>query len=717
MAHPSPGSSEERELLLSMYLDGELPQEQRADIEAKLESDPDWQATHRAFTNSEKKLTRAASDGWHDEEFTGKVRDNVKRLPPPNRAELAALDPAVQKAASEGAPEPANTKTAGRARAARSSEPEGGSGLVVKNPLRLAMHLAFMTVALGLFVWKFLLSGAASTANPTAPMDHPTDATAPAASKVIAHLICGKIRTEPADPVDLALKSGQTVFAKEEAALRLEEGGAILLSRGAELRLESPGSLELRAGQALVLHAPQESSEIPLLKVSVAHNGFSVEVTKGAAELALDASGDFTVRAVEGAQGVRGASKLTIVPADQIYESHEETVSADDPRIAAAHWDALLNEASAKVPALKWPALEPLWSQASGAAGHTGLAPFAASFSNTLTGQPLIAWPVGKESTWTPSGPAVAASSREIFVMLTDGKTSQLFGCSSASTTGHPDWQALDEPLNGKSACAPVLTRDLALSVSGTTVRGWNRRTQKRAFQNVLDAEILSLSFAPGQPGLILCGTEKSLIALDLDGKEKWRCKELPGVNVPVSAHGGTLVALANNGNALALDFEGKPRAEGLRIDPYGDLRPPVQVLFKGKPGFRVYTATGNEGSFDAEGHPGNVVSLRSQAAGRWYLGNMLFAAGNKITFPADYSEFTLPVAGDVFALASDGQSVYAVQRHVVTRLRLDAQTKLPVQAAPDTERIAKGDIILGGLTLLPGKILVTTTEGLQFFE
>jgi anti-sigma factor RsiW len=73
----------ERELLLSLYLDGELEEERRAAVEAKIQTDPLWRKDFELLRAADEHITKAVHVGWHDEKFTTKVRTRVENLPPP----------------------------------------------------------------------------------------------------------------------------------------------------------------------------------------------------------------------------------------------------------------------------------------------------------------------------------------------------------------------------------------------------------------------------------------------------------------------------------------------------------------------------------------------------------------------------------------------------------------------------------------------------------
>src|SRR6185295_19958194 len=75
MAHPE---DEDRELLLSMYLDGELDAGQALAVEEKLRSDEAWKADYQVLVDSEKRVSKVVQNNWHDAEFTERVMDEVK---------------------------------------------------------------------------------------------------------------------------------------------------------------------------------------------------------------------------------------------------------------------------------------------------------------------------------------------------------------------------------------------------------------------------------------------------------------------------------------------------------------------------------------------------------------------------------------------------------------------------------------------------------------
>jgi hypothetical protein len=82
-------TDENRDLLLSMYLDGELPPDQAREVEEKIRTDEDWKSEYVTLSESETRVSKVVESNWHDEVFTEKVKARVRSLPSPG--ELPAL--------------------------------------------------------------------------------------------------------------------------------------------------------------------------------------------------------------------------------------------------------------------------------------------------------------------------------------------------------------------------------------------------------------------------------------------------------------------------------------------------------------------------------------------------------------------------------------------------------------------------------------------------
>lgn len=83
---------EERTLLLSLYLDGELSGEQLATVEEKLRSAPEWREEYQSLRTADDRITKAVKTNWHDEEFTTKVRLRLRVASPPSGSAHSAVE-------------------------------------------------------------------------------------------------------------------------------------------------------------------------------------------------------------------------------------------------------------------------------------------------------------------------------------------------------------------------------------------------------------------------------------------------------------------------------------------------------------------------------------------------------------------------------------------------------------------------------------------------
>jgi hypothetical protein len=697
---------EERTLKLSLYIDGELPANERADIEAKIKNDPEWKAEYQSLADSELKIENVAGkeDDWHDADFTARVSSKIRTLPKPS---------GVRKA--EPAP-PAPATDAPRGRQLR-EEPPPQRGF---NPVRLALHMIFLLVAIGLFVWKFLLAAPTTTK----PAEKPAEQEK-IALKMIGKLLHGYANNGvgPNEPEYAGWVNPTGMRADRETALLLNGGMQLFIGEESVLRASGPNQqiLELAGGEIFLPKAtPSTRPQFTKIKVG---DDIEIDASNGGVEVLLPEN---TIRAVGVTLTVKNAQRTVYVPDGCAVKTDLAGIESYDPRKIGARWSSIAyyGSTSAEGSNLAMPDFAAVWPQVHGDAQHSGVSPFKGP--PAISAAAFLPWDLsegGKPVEVKPCGPAIALSRREFFVALSlEGARTQLFSVS-VSDQYLAKWAPLGPVLNGPSTLAPVLSPD-GLIVTGTNgaaggssavVQAWDTKLNKVAYTKDLGTTLAGLTVARvNGKTLLLCSTFKGLIALDEKSNEIWTYSGVTDFAVPACVGPeGVIVALSKSGRIAALDVDGKAISQ-TRMDPYGALRAPVFMRTENGGYFQAFTELGNEVTIEASGKAGASLSGRFQGAGRWMLATRVFSQANSVFFvTSDPSEVKLPFPGSISALAQDADHyVYATLGRTVFRI----DTK-HLATPPESAQAEKGTIIPGGLAILPRRILVTTTEGLGILE
>ncbi|MBI3832456.1 MAG: FecR domain-containing protein [Planctomycetes bacterium] len=519
-----PSQDEERELTLSLYIDGELDAARRQEVEEKLRSDPAWKAEYEALTDSDKRVSKVVQDSWHDPEFTGRVMDRITKqnLPP----------------APEWAGSPSFTKPL---------PPTSSASPLRDKRMRLLVSLA-AAASLSLFgvtLW-FLFGNRRPVSNPL--------------PQVLASADPESVRLE----MDLSRFSGyvagnvylgQTVTVKAETAcVKWSDGTRLWLRQDAKVRALGARSLEVDKGvflidvargtQPFILKLADES------QIQVLGTRFEVEAKETSTR----------IRVLEGHVRRSGGKAVTGVDARGGEEiTADLQVRAIDPREILISWADLA--ATPKAAAIGLPsAFAAPWPQLGGTPGHAGVTPLAGPAG--LAATRFIPFPAaggGAAEESTQYAPAVVGAGSRVFVLRRAGTGKmQLYGLD-LEDKGDAAWKPCGEPLPGNAQNPPVITaRGLVVAgASGNIVQAWDPDKGAVAWKKDVESSVYALCAA--YDGNVYCSTYQRMIVLDGNGEKAWAYPNIKDVQAPVSiAPDGTALVMARDGKSALLDRDGK---------------------------------------------------------------------------------------------------------------------------------------------------------------
>lgn len=672
-----PLKDEERELILSLYIDGELEPARRLQVDEKLRGDPGWQAEYKALTGSDQRVSKVVQDSWHDPEFTGKVMDRITKQGVHTSPEWAA-DPV-------SAPAPVQDV---RKQALKDKRVRLLIGTAV------AASLSLFAVSL----W-FLLGRSKPLSNPLPDLVATVEA-----KDVKLDMDLSRFPGYKAGNVHLH----QIITVKAEStAVRYADGSRLWLRQDAIVRTLGARSIEVLKGSFLIevargtqpfeLKLPDESKLKVLgtrFEVEARDNGTRVRVLEGL----IERSGGKLAAPVQ----ARGGEELTAEGVARVF----------DPREVALTWLDLAGKDAAAVAGLPAVFAAP-WPQLGGNPGHSGETPLHGPAG--LVGTRFVTFPAASAGTPEESNqyaPAVIAAGGRVFVLRRTGVGRiQLYGWD-LQHSGETVWKACGDSIPGNAQHPPVVTaRGLVVAgASGNVLQAWDPEKGVVAWRKDVESSVYALCAA--YDGNIYCSTYQRLVVLDGHGEKVWAYPNIKDVQAPASIlKDGTVLVAARDGKSALLDREGKllEMFDGLPAPGGNVFWPPVDG--GNGQGFWITSGSGgltrvvkDKGMEDA-GLSGAKLTALPLAGGVLALGNTL-----RFGLAEGSNTVTLPIQGEVVAMARDGKGlVYAAAKHTLYRLQ-DGKLK-------DFSAVKKGEIVRGGVALMQGRVVVTTSEGIQIFE
>ncbi|MCZ7645589.1 MAG: PQQ-binding-like beta-propeller repeat protein [Planctomycetota bacterium] len=493
------------------------------------------------------------------------------------------------------------------------------------------------------------------------------------------------------------------------AWIKLKDGTVLWLGGGGVLEARDARRLELREGRVLIQVAKGPTA----FRVDLA-DGTHVEALGTRFEVELAAGGP-RVRVVEGRVRRSGEGKSADARGGQEIGS-DFAVRAFDPREVLAPWlDAARPDPDAALGALP----SAPWPQLGGSPGHTGVTPVRGPAA--LVAEAFYPFPRVEGGGEAPQyAPAVVDARERVFVLRrADAERSQLWVLDLRA--GERAWKPCGEPVLGLSQNPPVVTpRGLvALGVSimtGPNVVAWDPGLGRVAWTKDVGSSVYALTAA--HDGAVICSTFQRVVALDeLDGQERWSFahESVSEVQAPACVlENGEVVIASRAGRLVRLAPDGKLMKDAGWNSQQGLFWPPVA---RGDGSAWIACPLGDVGCWKADGAAD--VLLSGAQASTWPLGNDVLALGPALQLGRGVKA-ELAGSSPVQALALDGRGFLYVGAHAtLSRYRYDAKA-FAAGRPPATDALSpvqQGEIVRGGIAILPDRLVVTTTEGVQLFK
>ncbi len=708
---------DQRDLMLSMYLDGELDHEQVRMVEEKVRVDESWREEYESLLAAERRVSKVVENNWHDSDFSSKVMARVRTLPKPSTATAeAAQRNATQSQRFEQ--EARNLKLSREARIRRLGWISAAAALLLfglsvhwvmgTKPPKSDGTVAVRGEILGTFKVQAFNVEASS---PETQMDRP------------------KSHSPSKDQLEKVFAGEVLVARADDAQLNWKDGSVLWLKKGSKISGLKARQMALKQGRLFIkVAADKEPYRVELPDGSVAEAlGTRFEVN--ASLKTGKEENDARIRVVEGRVRCTSKKGKVVLARGGQQVSTEMAVSVMDPRSVALDWSTSNRTEAGQNLDVVAP-----WTQLGGCPEHSGVTPlfgprgngkpsFAAKAFFAFEGSSLEGDETGRTGTANLSASAVVGRGNKVFVVRNTGKNStQLYSLDLESRD--PSWERCGEPLIASPYHAPVITPKgwVVFGTSSGRIRAWNPNpgphaktghTGEAAWENDVDVGSSVWALVVAHDGTILCSTFKGLVVLNESGQQI-RNQDLNGdIRAPAAVMAdGRQVAMTRFGKGVLFDRDGKQLAK-IDWQGQGSILWPIVV----QPDGTILMTSADGGLQGRSGKPPlESITIASEGLGTWPLGSGIYASKNFLLYTGHAQRRKeLQLKGDVVALAQDGSgAVFAAIGNTVFRIE---DPRKNTKGIPLYDTVKKGTVVRGGLAIVPGKLVVTTTEGVQIFE
>jgi ferric-dicitrate binding protein FerR (iron transport regulator) len=349
--------------------------------------------------------------------------------------------------------------------------------------------------------------------------------------------------------------------------------------------------------------------------------------------------------------------------------------------------------------------LVPPWPQLGGAATHTGQTPLAGPASLVARPELFFSYPDGAEN---GGAGAVISADQRAYVLVQSGPEHRVLELA-LSGAAKGAWKTVARSTN----VAPVITPQgmVVYATNEGAIAACASADVSSAWTQTGLGGVRGLCAAPD--GRVLVSAQEGLIALDgRDGKVLWRCTAAQDLKLPATVlPSGAACAVAGNGTVSMVDRAGQVVSSVSW--PRALLQPPAVA----SDGDALWLTS-------ADGYVARLTPGRSGVTEKQFglhlrcgpLPSGLLVAGAAFLRFDQPGSFATPAGDGVIALAQGAQQeLYAAQRRSIVRLRGAADvTQMKTQ---EYCAIADGEIVRHGVALIRGRLIVTTTRGVQVFE
>lgn len=659
---------EDRDLMLSMYLDGELEPDQAKAVEHRIRTDTSWQEEYQALTYTESRISKVVEANWHDEVLTEKIMVQIGRLPKPSTATVQAASQRLEQSKREA-------QANDLARAARE-----------RRVRRFGWTAAAAALILFAVSLATLLSGSVT---PQVAQDAP---------RALAAFDAGAAKVLDAGALSGAgkLAEGQTLAASADGAVvAWSDGSRLWLRRDTRVRAVSPRRLELLDGTLLIEAFRDETQP------------FEIAMPNGALAQALGTRFEVTIAKFETTVRVLEGHVRLSEPAGRQADAlggqaiaPDFKVAAFDPRDLSIAWR---DAAAGGDPKGAQRAFAAPWPQLGGGPGHTGWTPFNGPAG--LAARDFIPFAEGGAEAPEQRTAAVVGAGNIAYVLRGEKGATRLYAIELDAAAPRP--VPCGEALPGTSQNPPVITPKglVVAATTGNKIMAWDPAKNAAAWTVEVKHSVYALAAA--YDGTIYASTHGELLALDEAGRVRWRHAVAADLQAPACVlASGEVVAVSRDGKVDRLTAAGELLDTRMWTGKGDVFWPPVEYVRGGTVSFSTAESLNMLVLKTGEEHTRNFPST-------WPLGTGTCTSGSKVLLSTGGSA-SLFNDGEIVALAQDSDGrVYAGAKDTLFRVaQVEMQRTQPVFAAAK-----KGEIVRGGIAILPGRVVVTTTAGLQIFE
>ncbi|HYG76055.1 MAG TPA: PQQ-binding-like beta-propeller repeat protein [Planctomycetota bacterium] len=358
------------------------------------------------------------------------------------------------------------------------------------------------------------------------------------------------------------------------------------------------------------------------------------------------------------------------------------------------------------------------WSQLGGSAGHSGITPLSGPASLVKSREAFYAYP---EKCEAPASGALISAANRAYVLVRCERDTKLLELKLGE--GRGSWRTVAVNV-GSPEIQPVITPKglyVAAQMDGT-ISAIDLNTGSAAWTYKEKGMIRGLCASPDEK--VLVSTHMGMTAIDArDGKTLWRCGEAKDLQAAASiVSSGMICVPSEYGKVYVIDDE-----TGKLINTFNWPRSVVQSpaaipLVSGNGADEVWLTS----------HDGYVarMGLDKGATVEKYFGwqlkcspisTGLLGVGSMVMHFDQPAAVTAPAEDTIVSLVADRRNeLFAGYRRGVLHVRARTPGEAMAQLKElDFANVAKdaGDIIKNGLAIAPGKLIATTTRGIQVFE
>jgi len=358
------------------------------------------------------------------------------------------------------------------------------------------------------------------------------------------------------------------------------------------------------------------------------------------------------------------------------------------------------------------------WSQLGGSAGHSGVTPLTGPTSLVNSREAFFPYP---EKCEPPTTGALISSANRAYVLVRCEKETKLLELKLNENRG--SWRTCAVNV-GSPEILPVITpKGLIITAQlDGAINAYDPANNSQAWTYKEKSMVRGLCATADEK--ILISTPAGMTAIDAkDGKTIWRCADAKDLQAAASVvASGKICAPSEYGKVYVIND-----SDGRLINTFNWPRSVVQ-----SPAAIPLVSSATTDEVWLTSHDGYVarMGLDKGATVEKYFGwqlkcspisSGLLGVGSMVMHFDQPAAITAPAEDTIVSLVADRRNeIFAGYRRGVLHVRARTPGEAISQLKGlDFANIAKdaGDIIKNGLAISPGKLIATTTHGIQIFE